>query len=124
METSKAEVIEYKGIKFRRYPESPNWADRMYYVPNGVHRGRGVGRLHQEIWRGANGPIPEGCVVHHKDGDSLNNVLDNLDCISGEEHRAHHAATMSDERREWLRANMDKIRPAASAWHRSEEGRA
>src|SRR5260221_3651635 len=73
----KSEVIYYKDIAFRRYPNSSKWADRNYYVPNATHRKRGIGRLHQEIWKDAHGLIPEGYHIHHKDENPLNNSLEN-----------------------------------------------
>ncbi len=63
----KSEVIYYKDIAFRRYPNSSKWADRNYYVPNATHRKRGIGRLHQEIWKDAHGLIPEGYHIHNLD---------------------------------------------------------
>lgn len=33
----------------------------------------------------------EGCIVHHKDGDTKHNEVTNLQCMSREEHSRHHA---------------------------------
>ena len=33
------------------------------------------------VWEQANGPIPDGFVVYHKDGRSLNDDINNLECI-------------------------------------------
>ena len=118
------EVVVYKGIKYRRYPESEDWSKRSYFVSCHGSTKAGVGRLHQEIRKDAHGPIPEGHEIHHRDGDPSNNVLDNLECITHQEHMARHAATRSPEELERLRAVVDRIRPLAAEWHRSEEGRA
>lgn len=48
--------------------------------------------LHRYIWEQANGPIPEGHEIHHKDHDPMNNVLENLECLTAQDHRDHHAA--------------------------------
>ena len=32
--TNRVETVVYKGITFRRYPNSPNWADKSYYHPD------------------------------------------------------------------------------------------
>ena len=122
--TTKSEFIIFKDIVFRRYPNSENWADRNYYTPNSKHRRKGVGRLHQELWKDWNGPIPEGCEIHHKDGDPLNNALDNLECLTAEEHAKYHAEHPNEEDTAWRRAHIEAIRPLASAWHKSEAGRA
>ena len=34
---------------------------------------------HRVIWETAYGPLPEGAVIHHKDGDKSNNQLSNLE---------------------------------------------
>ncbi len=119
----KAEGITYRGIVFRRYPESPNWADQVYYTPGYLHRKHGVGRLHQEIWKDVHGIIPTGNVIHHIDGNPINNDLSNLQCLPGGEHLNNHGASMSEEKRQHLRDNMDAVRVYASRWHGSPEGR-
>jgi hypothetical protein len=37
------------------------------------------------------GPIPAGCVVHHRDRDSLNDDPDNLVALTRADHAAEHA---------------------------------
>lgn len=46
----------------------------------------------RKIWSRANGFIPNGFHIHHKDGDHTNNDLANLVCISAAEHMKHHHA--------------------------------
>jgi len=120
---AKSEIVVFKGVEFRRYPNSENWADRMYYVPNANHRKKGLGRLHQEIWKDAYGAIPDGCEIHHKDKNPLNNDLDNLECLSSEEHLKLHSDLIPNWKRDWLKERMDIIRPMASNWHSSDEGK-
>lgn len=107
---------------------SQEWSGRVYRLrtkekylscgPNGGER-----LLHRAVWAGAFGPIPEGCHIHHRDGDKLNNGLANLECIPASQHlsEAWHA----------LRGNLskeqhfgDKARRAAAEWHASPEGSA
>lgn len=64
--------------------------------------------------------IPEGLHIHHKDGDKSNNDISNLDVLSAKEHIKIH---MTDERRQFHREWIDKIRPLTKAWHASEAGR-
>lgn len=117
----KARVVVFNGIKFRRYPDAEQWSDRVYYRPHAGHIRRGVGYLHQEIWKAYNGPIPEGYHVHHKDGNPLNNTIENLELLKGFEHLSLHA--QSPEKKEQLRANIKLAIAAATKWHRSPEGR-
>lgn len=37
---------------------------------------------HHKIWTDVNGPIPKGCILRFKDGDSMNCVFHNLELIS------------------------------------------
>lgn len=115
-----SELIIFNGIKYRRYPESKRRSDQVYFTPGGGHRKAGVGRLHQEIWKAANGPIPDGYHVHHADHDPLNNDLSNLVLIKGQDHLSHHAN--QPDRIEWNRVNIAKAQEAARAWHGSPEG--
>ena len=80
--------------------------------------------LHRQIWRDANGPIPAGHHIHHKDGDPLNNAIENLACLTSTEHRHHHNVILSEEEKADFKRRMELARPAALAWHRSEEGKA
>lgn len=45
---------------------------------------------HRFIWRMHNGEIPLGSFIHHIDGDKSNNNIDNLVCVSREEHGILH----------------------------------
>ncbi|MGN8062759.1 HNH endonuclease signature motif containing protein [Ralstonia sp. 22111] len=42
------------------------------------------------VWESLNGPVPKGCVVHHKDKDSMNDAPGNLECLSRAEHAREH----------------------------------
>ena len=46
---------------------------------------------HRRVWEDANGPIPAGYEIHHKDEDRGNNGLDNLQLMRKAEHRQHHS---------------------------------
>lgn len=115
------ETVLFNGIPFIRYPESSVRSHRVYFTAYpGGKRAKGIGLLHQEVWKAAHGPIPDGCDIHHRDGDPLNNAVDNLECLTKKEHAQRHAP----EHREARQAHMRAIGPAAAEWHRSEAGRA
>ena len=47
--------------------------------------------LHNLIWENHyNKPVPEGYVIHHLDGDKLNNNINNLQCVKIENHNRFH----------------------------------
>lgn len=45
---------------------------------------------HIIVWEAFNGPKPEGYDIHHVDRNSFNNSLNNLSCITKEEHYNIH----------------------------------
>lgn len=46
--------------------------------------------LHRKIWIATYGEIPEGYIVHHIDGNKLNNDIKNLCLMTRSEHMKHH----------------------------------
>ena len=48
------------------------------------------GLLHRKVWEHHNGPIPDGMVIHHKDGDKGNNDISNLEMIELAKHSHGH----------------------------------
>ncbi len=75
--------------------------------------------LHRLIWEHYNGPIPIGMVIHHKNGDKLNNSLENLACISQSEHCRLHRY----EEREVLSKRMSANSKKIHAWLYTEVGK-
>ncbi len=41
-------------------------------------------------WISVNGPIPDGCLVHHRDRNPLNDDIANLEAMTRAEHLAEH----------------------------------
>lgn len=46
--------------------------------------------VHRAIWESHNGEIPTGYLVHHKNGDGLDNQLENLEMMTLAEHCRLH----------------------------------
>jgi len=93
---------EFDGIKY--------YISRKYYKTWG-RRKRGDGPrdlLHVKVWEHANGSVPEGFHIHHKNRDTSDNRLVNLECLSPAEHIEEH---------------RPELVPLATVWHRSDEGR-
>lgn len=60
-----------------------------------VGLGLKVYRAHRLIWELVHGPIPEGMEVDHRDGNGLNNAVDNLRVVTGILNR-RNTATRQD----------------------------
>lgn len=50
-------------------------------------------------WEKSNGPIPPGCLVHHKDRNQLNDDIDNLELMTRAEHLAEHKPEHEERRK-------------------------
>lgn len=119
--------IVFNGYKFTRYPNSPRISDQRYYRGRVPVNGRKIKvYLHRYMWEVLRGPIPDGFDVHHVDGDTQNNTIENLACVEKAEHLSHHAnANWSDpEFRSKMQPHIERIIEAAKPWHSSPEGKA
>lgn len=98
------------GYKFRKDKKSGYW------LCTTLHK-----RLHIYIWEKANGKVPNGYQIHHKDGNKDNNELDNLQLLTRSEHMKLH---INEKDKEWLKKNLnEKARPKAIEWHKSEKAK-
>lgn len=106
--------ITINGIRFCRDDETG------YYLNGTLNI-----RAHRYVYELANGPIPDGFHVHHKDENKANNSPDNLELKTHSDHATHHGLIRASDP-EWLawsRKNLaERARPKASEWHGSEEG--
>ena len=46
--------------------------------------------LHKACWEAYNGSVPVGSVVHHRDKNTSNFAVENLECMTRAEHLAFH----------------------------------
>jgi len=113
------DVVVWNGIDWRRYPNAKQRNRRRYY--QGYYNGK-LTSLHRAKWEHANGPIPDGYEIHHKDSNPLNNELDNLEPLIVAEHRRREGDLGSFSTNA-VHANLERIRPLAAAWHSTEEGK-
>ena len=115
----KVDVVDVGGFSWRRYPQSKNASDRRYYKSCAF--GKVPKYLHRWVWEQCYGEIPQGFEIHHKDEDTSNNSIDNLECVSKEQHnQLHSSKSWSD--RDAMFVHLEKIRPLSKSWHSSQDG--
>src|SRR5215471_14644831 len=114
MRKYRGEVTEFLGVRYYRYPKSPWSSTRRYFQRQGKW-------LHRVIWEHYFGPIPPGHDIHHKDRDTSNNAIGNLECVSRAEHLQRCHPEITPERIEFFKRF---VRPKGAGWHKSAEGRA
>lgn len=105
----------FNGVKYVKDEK------RGYYH---AHVGGTTKLLHRAVWEYYNGAIPNGYHIHHIDGNKDNNNINNLDMILASEHLSMHAKDNFEQNSEFFISHLEKIRPLASEWHGSEEGKA
>lgn len=50
------------------------------------------------VWQKSHGKIPDGCYIHHRDGDSMNDDVENLACVTPKEHSRLHKILRDENR--------------------------
>lgn len=127
-------VQDGNRLEIRRVPNegfaNPIYLDPLtQYFDGGLYRiwpsetylSRGGKKLHRDVWTAAFGKIPSGCHIHHRDGNVLNNAIENLECLDSTEHLQKTMRERHDQGRG--SKISDETRRKAAEWHRSEEGR-
>lgn len=61
-------------------------------------------RLHRYLWEKYYGEIPEGYVIHHKNGNGLDNKIENFELLSDSEHKRKH---LLQNKKFWERVRHD-----------------
>lgn len=130
-----AYVLDGEWVDIRAVPADgyadPIWLDPLtQYFDGGLYRlwpsdrylSRGGKTLHRTAWTAAFGPIPAGCHIHHRDSNTLNNLLANLECVPA----GRHLSDAGHKRQIGVPAGQHfsaTARQKAAEWHASEEGR-
>ncbi|MBQ2175377.1 MAG: HNH endonuclease [Alphaproteobacteria bacterium] len=115
-----AKEIKFNGITYRLM------GNKRYYLSQSTkNEGRKNPKgLHVAIWEYySKQQVPEGYIIHHKDGNYLNNDFSNLECISQKEHfKRHRQAKIERGKSQEQIEHLEKIREKATEWHKSSEG--
>lgn len=108
------------GIIFRRYPNSNRSELKNYFISSATElTGYKTKRLHRYIWEKYYGEIPKGFHIHHKDYNTTNNDISNLQLVSPKEHNIEHYYKMLPKWKE----QGKKIIELASRWSKTPEGK-
>lgn len=96
----------------------------LSYHTRNVDRKKAKG-LHVAIWEYYNNrEVPKDYCIHHIDGNTFNNDISNLECISRKEHLHNHAIA-NMQSLEYIKKNreaLNQARDKAREWHKSELG--
>jgi HNH endonuclease len=76
----RVETVVFEGRTFYRYPDSDRPTHRRYFQRPGIS-------LHRAVWEHHHGVVPEGHEIHHRDEDTLNNDISNLEAVPLSVHR-------------------------------------
>lgn len=71
------------------------------YIMLGRGRGKAIFE-HRVVWENANGPIPDGQEIHHRNEIRTDNRLENLECVTRLQHKRIHAGWLRDENGEFV----------------------
>lgn len=108
----------FNGYKFYKRSDNFYWYST---IPIGGKRRY----MHIYVWEQANGQIPKGYEVHHKDLNRDNNNLLNLELLTVQEHKKLHTKLnkLNEETIKKWKGNMELAIERAKEWHKSETGR-
>ena len=112
------QFIIYEGIKF--------WKSSNYYYKEIRKNGKRTKKaLHHYIWEQFHKrKVPEGHVIHHKDGDKHNNNIENLQLMTDIDHRSLESKKLHANE-EYTKRNNEHLKiigEKAKLWHKSPEG--
>lgn len=125
-----SQILDGQRVDIRRRP-ADGFADpivldplaqyfdgRVYRIwPNERYFALAGRRLHRVVWERAFGPIPHGCHIHHRDGNTGNNRLVNLESVPAVVH-------LSESSRKRVAPFFTAAsRAKCLEWHQSDVGR-
>lgn len=88
-------ILKRRGVEMRQPNLQPviEWNGRRFTLRENGYYAETTGEreyLHRAMWIAANGPIPDGYEVHHKNGNKEVNEFSNFELLSNVEHGKAH----------------------------------
>lgn len=119
------ETIVYNGVNYHRYPDSKRRQHRRYYWSHINNKSSPI-PLHRQLWVDNFGPILKGFHIHHKDGNTLNNSIENLELISASDHARYHSNLPEriKSMRDGANKRLSDFHRKAKEWRNTTEGKA
>lgn len=98
---------------------------KVYKLYNGDKYFQRAGkRMHRVVWETENKKnVPKGYDIHHINGNTWDNNINNLECIERSIHCREHGKKRFINNPEWAKKFNEAGREKAKEWHKSEEGR-
>lgn len=101
--SEKLKIIDCRDCMDSKPKEKGNtYKDSNGYIR--IQTGDGYKYQHRAVWRKQNGEIPEGYIIHHKNGDKTDNRMENLELI----HRTKHDQLETKKR--WQKIKQGEIK--------------
>ena len=101
------DIIIYNGQRYVRNPNTTRRQHRVYYWKHDKWKTIPVA-LHRQIYKDEVGEIPEGFCIHHKDHNTFNNDVSNLECMSAADRARKHPFPEETRLENIERAKRDK----------------
>ena len=110
-------------INGERVIPTQQFNNKTYYLYDGErYYSKGRKRLHRVVYEYYFGEIPKGFHIHHKNHNSTDNRIENLELVEGKEHLSNHSIGRLTSNKEWFDEFHAKGIEAAKEWHKSPEG--
>ena len=113
--------VRARGNRNRAGSVPPNKGTGAGYITTAGYRRikvDGHDRMeHRVVWERANGPIPDGHVIHHLNHDRLDNRIENLSLMPHGAHSSHHGL-LKPIRKGWKHSAETRAKMSAAAYAR------
>lgn len=95
-------MVKKDGTIYTKYGNARLDNNGYYRITSGKENNNNK-FLHRLIWEDRySKPVPKGYVIHHINGDKMDNRVQNLQCVEDRLHKRYHSSNPSNETRRKL----------------------